>query len=245
VIGASLNDIDLNRFRLEYVRSLVSPDTIAQNERTTEQQLRALRLVGVDEVPTATAILMLGKLPQDRFPGAAISWRRVAGKNVTDETLDERTLTGTIADQLRRIDEVMNAAITASLTMGPDTHSRTADYPLPALQQLVRNAVMHRNYDGANAPVRVTWFSDRVEILNPGGPFGAVTPQTFGKPGFTDYRNPTLAEALKGYGFVERFGQGLEIVRRELAENGNPPADFQFPPLDAPTWVHVIVRKRT
>jgi ATP-dependent DNA helicase RecG len=151
VIGATLSDLDLNRFRLEYVPSLVSVDTIAQNQRTTEQQLRALRLIGVEEVPTTTAILMLGKSPQDWFAGAVISWRRVAGPNLTDETMDERTLTGAIPDQLRRIDEFMDAAISASLAMGPVTHVRASDYPLSALQQLVRNAVMHRSYDGANA----------------------------------------------------------------------------------------------
>lgn len=206
--------------------------------------MRALRLLGPDAVPTATAILMLGKSPQDWFPGATISWRRVAGTNLTDETLDERTLTGTIPDQLRRIDEFMDAAIATSVAMGPVTHLKVTNYPIAALQQLVRNAVMHRSYEVANTPVRLTWYSDRVEILNPGGPFGAVTPETFGQPGFTDYRNPTLAEALKGYGFVEQFGQGLEIVRRTLATNGNLAAEFQFQPPHALNWVHVIVRKR-
>jgi ATP-dependent DNA helicase RecG len=245
VTGATLDDLDLNRFRLEYVPSLVSLDTIAQNERTVEQQLRALRLINVDRIPTTTAILMLGKLTQDWFPGATISWRRVDGTSLTDDTLDERTLSGPIPDQLRRIDEFMDAANATSVSMGRDTHTRAADYPLAALQQIVRNAVMHRSYDGANAPVRVTWYTDRVEVLSPGGPFGAVTPETFGQPGFTDYRNPTLSEALKGYGFVERFGQGIEIARRTLAANGNPPAEFQFPPQNAPAWVHVIVRKRS
>jgi ATP-dependent DNA helicase RecG len=244
VIGATLDDLDLNRFQLEYVPSLVSMDTIAQNERTIEQQLLALRLINVDKMPTTTAILMLGKSTQDWFPGATIAWRRVGGVKLTDETLDERTLAGPVPDQLRRIDEFMDAANAAPLAMGPVTHIRVNYYPLAALQQVVRNAVMHRNYDGANAPVRVTWYTDRIEILSPGGPFGAVTRETFGRPGFTDYRNPTLSEALKGYGFVERFGQGMEIVRRTLAANGNPAAEFQFPPENAPSWVHVIVRRR-
>jgi ATP-dependent DNA helicase RecG len=241
VTGTSLADLDLARFRLEYLPSLVSGDTIAQNRRTTDQQLRALRLIDANEVPTTTAILMLGISPQQWFPGAAIAWRHVDGIKLTDPTLNERVLTGAIPDQLRRIDEMMDAVNGVKLVMGPSVHTRRAQYPLPALQQLVRNAVMHRTYDGTASPCRVTWYSDRVEILNPGGPFGAVTPQTFGLPGITDYRNPTLSEALKGYGFVERFGQGLEIVRDTLAANGNPPASFQFPPPEAPVWTHVTV----
>ncbi len=240
VMGSQLADLDLNRFTLEYVPALVSTDTIAQNTRTVEQQLRALRLINESNLPTTTAILMLGKSPQDWFPAATITWRRVDGTNLTDPTADERTLTGTIPDQLRRIDELMDAAIPAPIEMGRDVHTRQLGYPLAALQQLVRNAVMHRSYEGTNSPVRITLYADRVEFLSPGGPFGAVTPDVFGQPGYTDYRNPTLAEALKGYGFVERFGQGFEIVRRTLEENGNPPVAFQL----LAGWVHATVRRR-
>ena len=243
VIGAALDDLDLNRFAVEYLPALVSQDTIAQNQRSTEQKLRALRLIGQNETPTSVAILMLGKTPQDWFPGAEIAWRRIGGTALTDETADERVLSGPIPDQLRIIDEILTANITSSVVMGAKTHTRKTDYPLSALQQLIRNAVMHRNYEGANSPVRVTMFSDRIEILSPGGPFGAVTPETFGTPGYTDYRNPTLSEALKGYGFVERFGQGLEIVREALQKNGNPAAEFKLEPPDAPAWVHVTIRK--
>jgi ATP-dependent DNA helicase RecG len=100
------------------------------------------------------------------------------------------------------------------------------DYPLDALQQLVRNAVMHRDYQTSNAPVRITWFRDRIEIQNPGGPYGQVTRENFGQPGITDYRNPHLAEALKILGFVQRFGVGIQLARRALQENGNAAPDF-------------------
>ena len=85
---------------------------------------------------------------------------------------------------------------------------------------------MHRNYETTNAPVRVTWYSGRIEIQNPGGPFGQVTVENFGTPGITDYRNPTLAEALKTLGFVQRFGAGIPLARKALADNGNPDIEF-------------------
>ena len=53
---------------------------------------------------------------------------------------------------------------------------------------------MHRTYEATNAPVRVNWFDDRIEIISPGGPFGSVSDANFGEPGVTDYRNPNLAE---------------------------------------------------
>ena len=111
---------------------------------------------------------------------------------------------------------------------------------LAALQQLVRNAVLHRTYEVTNAPVRVSWYDDRIEIASPGGPFGAVTAENFGQPGVTDYRNPNLAEALRVLGYVQRFGIGIPAARQALARNGNPPPEFDV----QPSYLGVIVRSR-
>ena len=89
---------------------------------------------------------------------------------------------------------------------------------------------MHRTYEATNAPVRITWYDDQIEIFSPGGPFGVVTEQNFGEPGFTDYRNPNLAEAMKVLGFVQKFGAGIASARRALAENGNPPLESTVSP---------------
>ncbi len=117
---------------------------------------------------------------------------------------------------------------------------RQPDYPLVALQQLARNAVLHRSYEATNAPVRVYWFADRVEIQSPGGPFGEVNVENFGQPGVTDYRNPLLAEAMKNLGYVQRFGIGIQLARQQLRKNGNPDLEFQV----EPSAVLTVARRR-
>lgn len=99
---------------------------------------------------------------------------------------------------------------------------------------------MHRTYEQTNAPVRITWFNDRVEIQNPGGPFGQVTRANFGQPGVTDYRNPHLAEAIKNLGYVQRFGVDIALTRQEMAKNGNPPPEFEV----EDSHVAVVLRRR-
>jgi ATP-dependent DNA helicase RecG len=110
-----------------------------------------------------------------------------------------------------------------------------------ALQQLARNAVMHRTYEGTNAPVKIYWFDDRIEIINPGGPYGTVTIENFGKPGNADYRNPNLAGVMKVLGFAQRFGFGIADARKALLENGNPPLEYQV----EPTIVLATIRSGT
>jgi ATP-dependent DNA helicase RecG len=129
---------------------------------------------------------------------------------------------------LRRTEDklVAHNRVAFDVTSAP-THIITPDYPLPALQQLLYNAVLHRNYEGTNAPVRVYWYDDRVEINSPGGPYGAVTIDNFGRPGITDYRNPNIADVMKTLGFVQAFGRGLGIARNALSKNKNPPLCFE------------------
>lgn len=240
VPGASLNDVDLVRFKLEYLPSAVPSDILAENDRTLEQQMQALRLLDRQETPTVTAILLLGKSPQDFLPGSYIQVLRIGGERLTDPVIDQHVLTGALSDQLRRLDEIADLWIQTASSVGYQSRTDLSDYPSAALRQIFRNAVMHRNYEGTNAPIRITWYNDRIESQSPGGLFGQVTPETFGKPGVTDYRNPTIAEALKTLGFVERFGIGLQIVDNELRKNGNPPKEFQI----LPNFVQVTVRRR-
>lgn len=225
--GATLVDLDMNRFRLEYLPVAISPEALRENHRSDELQLQGLRLVQLDGTPTLTALLVLGVEPRRCLPGAYIQFLRLDGQRLTDGVLDHRELTGTVADQLRQMDELTKLHIARSAVVGGALRTERSDYPEGAIRQLVRNAVMHRTYDGTAAPTRVTWFSDRIEIQNPGGPYGMVTRANFGRPGITDYRNPTLAEALKTLGFIERFGVGIAIARAQLAANGNPPVEFQ------------------
>ena len=243
VPGASLNDLDLEFFGKEYLPASVAPEILSQNERTMEQQLASLRFIVPGPVPTPTVIglLAIGRVPQEFIGGAFLQFLRIDGTELADPIRDEKRIAGSVSEMLRITDEVISAHVSVGvdITSGP-LEQRRPDYPIAAIQQVIRNAVMHRNYEGTNAPVRVTWFADRIEIQSPGGPFGQVTAENFGTPGITDYRNRHLAEVLHGLGFVQRFGVGIAIARQEMAKNGNPPPEFSA----SASHVLVMLRRR-
>lgn len=239
VEAATLNDLDMHYFAGGYLPVALPPEVLDANERALEQQLASLRFVGVDgpHHPTVAGLLVLGKAPADFIPGAYIQFLRLDGTELTSPIRDQKELHGHLGDVLRRLDDVLSANISVATDISSGvTEARHPDYPLVALQQFSRNGVMHRDYQTTNAPVRFTWFSDRIEIQNPGGPFGQVTADNFGQPGITDYRNPHLAEALKTLGFVQRFGVGIALARKALADNGNPAPQFEIQPN------HVLVK---
>lgn len=241
VVGTSMeNDLDMQKFQNEYLPYAVSPEVLEENDRNLGEQLRALRLTAQDGTPTVTAILMLGKDPSYWYPGAYIQFVRYEGSNVTDAILDQAELSGPLPDQLREMDRLLKRNISTALDTQGEKHVEEPDYPFKALRELTRNAVIHRNYENSNTPVRLTWFADHVEISNPGSVYGSVTHENFGERDATDYRNPTVAEAMKNMGFMEQFGIGIATARKALEENGNPPPEFTI----QETFVFVKVKKR-
>ncbi|HEX4416474.1 MAG TPA: ATP-binding protein [Kofleriaceae bacterium] len=227
VAGAQVAELDLERFR-DYLQNAVAPDILEENHRERIQQLAALRLVTPDGEPTVVGVLVLANDPLRFFPGAYVQFLRFDGTDLSDPIVAQHRISGPLQQMLARLDDMIEANIRTGLDVaGRATHVTRPDYPMDALRQVIRNAVMHRAYDGTHAPVKLSWFTDRIEVLSPGGPFGQVTIERFGQPGLTDYRNPHIAEALRVLGFVERFGVGLTIANRKLAANGNPALEYE------------------
>lgn len=225
---AGLADLDLEFFEHTYLPAAVAPDVLAQNNRSIGDKLKSLHLMSPDGAPTVTGVLALAKEPRSHIPGSYVQFVRFDGFDLTAPIRARHELDGPLHEILRKTESVLEANIaTATSFVGSATEQRRPDYPIEALKQLVRNAVMHRSYESTNAPTRINWFSDRIEILNPGGPYGQSTIENFGRPGITDYRNPHIAEALHTLGYVQRFGVGIAIARKLLAENGNPALEFQ------------------
>lgn len=240
--SATLDNLDLDIFRREYLPAAIAPDVLQANQRSVEEQLASLRFMSPEGIPTTAGVLVQGFEPTSLVPGAYVQFLRIEGTDLAGPIKDQKRLDGPLPQLLRSLDELMRLNVTTSLDLvSSDQEAVTPDYPLVALQQFVRNAVMHRRYEGTNAPVRMTWFSDRIEVQSPGGPYGQVTIENFGRPGVTDYRNPTLAEAMRALGYVQRFGVGIQAATQALAGNSNPAPEFQ----PYPENVLVVIRSRS
>lgn len=234
-IGAKTDDLLADVFTTEYLPSAVSRNTIAENQRTIEEQMTSLRLLDLRlGIPTHAGILFVGRNPLQFIPGAYDQFVRFDGKTLADSVQDHKDLTGNLITQLRQLDDLLPLQIRTARAPGVGLqHEDGPDYPLAAIRELTLNAIMHRSYEATNSPVRINWFSDRVEIQNPGGLFGHVTPANFRTT--SDYRNPVIAEGMKALGYVERFGTGIARAQAALIANGNREAQFVFEP------THVLV----
>lgn len=59
---------------------------------------------------------------------------------------------------MSRLDELLEVHIQVAVDLTAQARDvQQPDYPARALQQLIRNALIYRAYEGTNAPVRVYW----------------------------------------------------------------------------------------
>jgi ATP-dependent DNA helicase RecG len=238
VAGTSLADLDMLRFQLEYLPADVAPDVLIENHRDPIDQLRAQRFLSPDERATAAGLLLVGKDPEAWLPGAYVQFLRYPGEAIGEVIRDEKRIGGVLADQFRYLDDIISANIEQRADLSGSRQRVFPTYPQIAIQELVRNAIIHRTYEGTATPVRLTWFDNRIEITSPGGPYGQVTRENFGTGGATDYRNPALAAAAKALNFAQRFGSGIPRARLALTRNGNSPPVFRV----EPQFVHVTIQ---
>lgn len=237
---ASLDDLALDLFTLNYLPSAVSRAVMDENNRTIEEQLGSLRLYHRKlNAPTNAAVLLFGKDPLSFVPGDYVQYVKYDGLSQADTPLKDRRYSGDLINIMRDLDGLSRDLANHRPVRQADLTDKTvADYPGIALHELFINAVIHRNYDGSTTPVSINHFSDRIEIQNLGSLYGDLTRDQF--PDGTAYRNPVLAEAAKTLGFANRFGRGIARAERVLKENGSAPLE----PCVGDNHLAMIVRRR-
>ena len=220
-VGSTLSDIGIDYFKLTYLPAAIDEETLAQNERSDEEQLASLRFYDLREsCPTNAGILVFGKKPLFFLPGAYIQYVRFKGVDMLSEVEFEKRFSGALVTELKTIDDFIKNIIVRERPVRGESFQelRVRNYPYWSLREMVMNAIMHRSYE-SNAPIYIYEFANKIEIVNSGGLYGSVNAKNF--PDASDYRNVVLAEAMKELGYVNRFNYGIKRATAELEKNGN------------------------
>ncbi|MBB5235505.1 ATP-binding protein [Deinococcus budaensis] len=101
-------------------------------------------------------------------------------------------------------------------------------------REALLNALTHRDYTLRDA-VHVHHYPDRLEIMNPGGLPGGITPGNILRHQ-PKRRNPLLAEVLARLGLVERAGVGVDKMYGLMLRHGKEPPEYTTYP-DAVTLI--------
>ena len=174
--------------------------------------------------------------PQRYFPRLQIVFTvypgtTKAGDPVTGQRyLNSKELVGSIPDMLLDTLSLVQQRMSTGAIVEGGLRKDVPDYPIVALREAIANALQHRDYspEGRGTHVQVNMYSDRIEVSNPGGLYGATTVESLGKEGISASRNEFLSRLLTytpfldGY-VVENKGTGFMTIESELARALMPP----------------------
>ena len=94
------------------------------------------------------------------------------------------------------------------------------DFTLKVFHEALLNALAHRDYQNQGS-VYVKHYPDKVVIENPGGfPEGITQNNIITHPSVS--RNKLIAETLQRLKYVQRTGQGVDIIYRDMVSSGKP-----------------------
>lgn len=227
-IGTTMNDLDIDVIKREFLSQAVAEDILAEDKRPVEEQLASLGYYDLRyNCPTNGAIVLFGKNPERYLHGSYVQYVRFKGKDRAGDIINEQVFSGNLCKELARIDTFIETSISQKrpIPVSVLREETVSKYPYWATRELLMNSIMHRDYQ-TNAPVLFYEYDDRIEVQNPGGLYGKVSEENF--PNVSDYRNPFIAKAMKILGYVNRFSRGIYRVQKELVENGNGEAIFDF-----------------
>lgn len=238
-LGATINDIDTHYIKHDYLPQVIDAKTLVGDKRDIKEQLAAIHLFDLThDCPTNAAIILFGNNPQYFMHGCYVQYVNFAGKDNGSEIINERQLKGSLCKMLPILENFVRDAVvtTRPISISMLREKNVFNYPELALRELLMNACMHRDYQ-SNMPIRLYQYENRIEILNAGGLYGEARPENF--PTVNDYRNPIIAEAMRGLKYVNMFNRGIQRVKSLLKENGNPEPKFT---VDKITAFEVTVR---
>ena len=213
---------------------------------------------------TVAGVLLCAKSPQKWLPQSKIMATLYRGKNRASNQLDFKEIVGPLYQQIAEAVKFVARNMRVAARKIPQ-REEYPQYSLTAVFEGVVNAVVHRDYSMSSRNIRLSIFSDRLEIDSPGRLPNGMTIEGMEESQST--RNEVIASVLgktpvddtlgsdHRYYIMERRGDGVSLIKTktqetagvlpkyEIVDESNviltiPAANLEFSQADATVKVH-------
>ena len=184
---------------------------------------------------TLMALVLFGLYPQAYLPQLSVIATNVPGREMGaldadgNRFSDSKRIEGTLPDMLEGALAFVRTNMRTATKIDPATGERLdlPQYPIVAVREAILNALVHRDYSfhTEGMPIQLTMYTDRMEIVNPGGLYGRLTVDQLGQAQ-PDTRNPSLITAMETLGKTENRYSGIPTIRYAMKKQGLPEPVF-------------------
>jgi len=168
------------------------------------------------------AVLLFGKNPQSLIPAAEFRVAHFADEK-REVFLSQKIFTGDLFSQLTAVIDFVKERLPLVISTSLNGDRTQRKIPISVVQELVANAIVHRDYRQPSSSYLNIIGEDHLEIINPGLlPAPIICPETMHLAHPSVPINRRIARVFFLSGLIEQWGEGTRRVWRQLTEAGLP-----------------------
>ena len=143
----------------------------------------------------------------------ATRWNGLDKTNGREEALDDKEFEGSLLLLLQNSIDFIKTNSKKRWKKVDTYRVEYPDYPERAIQEVLVNALIHRDYGELGSEVHIDMYDDRLEIYSPGGMMDGTFIQELNLSNISSKRrNPMIADVFSRMHLMERRGSGLKKV---------------------------------
>ena len=191
--------------------------------------------------PTVSGLLLFSDYPQHWLPQSGVVFAKFVGTTPRGESglagySRREELTGPVPRLIEATWNLVWSEMAVSAVVKGLEREETFEYPQFAVREALVNAICHRDYRLRGRRIEVRMFSDRLEVISPGGLPGFITVENIKDEHFS--RNPRLVGGLFQWGYIEELGLGIDRMIEVMEQAGHSPPRFDARPYSFALALH-------
>jgi ATP-dependent DNA helicase RecG len=231
---ATMDDLDYHKIR-QFITKVNNSGRFILPENV-EDALNKLRMV-VDNVPVNAAMLLFAK---EHLNHNVHVGRFKTPSMIIDDKIYKGGLFEVVEETMRYI--IGQIKVAFEITGKTTQRTEIFEYPIPALRELVLNAVIHRDYTSP-VDIQIKIFDQSITFFNPGRLYGGLTIEQLKTDSYqSQTRNKLIAEAFYLTKDIEKYGSGFIRIRKEIKEY--PSMEFAYSELGSGFLVEIKYEKQ-
>ncbi|MYD10211.1 MAG: hypothetical protein F4X02_09225 [Chloroflexi bacterium] len=203
--------------------------------------LAEIGAITADGKPTVCGLLLFSDYPQRWLPQSSVVFVRFLGTTPRGEHglagyIRREEISGSAPRLIESAWNLVWSEMAISAVVKGLEREETLEYPQFAVREALVNAICHRDYRLRGRRIEVRMFSDRLEVISPGGLPGFITVENIKDEHFS--RNPRLVGGLFHWGYIEELGLGIDRMLEVMEQAGHSPPRFDARPYSFAVALH-------
>ena len=179
----------------------------------TDSDLESFGLVNKDSFLTNAGALLADEPIIKHSRIFCTRWNGLDMTSGIEEALNDSEFEGSILLLLQNAENFIKVNTKKKWKKGNESRIEMPDYPERAIQEVLVNAIIHRDYAVIGSEIHIDIYDDRIEIYSPGGMFDGSFIQEQNIMEISSLRrNPIIADLFNRVHLMERRGSGLKKI---------------------------------